>query len=155
MAMTKCKECKNMVSVDVNKCPHCGTILKKSTGQKLWGIISMMLIVVFLVIFYSTPRYPRHLKPSWEEWIRSEAESYAKETLKDTPVTYKSIAGIKRNSKDNYAIAVVVDMPDYNDMMLVLEAQKFGETTAIRWDTRSATAIILLKTGQELEQISW
>jgi hypothetical protein len=100
------------------------------------------------------------LKPNIEEWITAEAEKYAKESLEElegTGVVYKRIGGIKKESasKDDYTVAVVVDIPDYKDRVLILEVKRFEDQYMFGWDTRSATLLGLLKAGKALEQITW
>jgi len=45
MSLINCKECKNQVSNQAEKCPHCGATIKKRTGC---GTIAAALILFFV-----------------------------------------------------------------------------------------------------------
>lgn len=147
-----------MVSSKAKTCPHCGAKLRKSAWRIMWAIISIILCIVMLGLL-NLPHHQQGLKPSKadiEAWIKAESEKYAKESFAGTTIVYKKIVGIKKESasKDDYTVAVVVDIPDYNDRVLILEIKRFEDQYTLGWDTRSATLLVLLKAGKELEQIT-
>lgn len=148
-----------MVSSEAKTCPHCGAKMRKAAWWKLWTVISIILCIVMLVLLHQIPAEQQGLKPSKadvEAWITAEAEKYAKKSFEGTPIVFKKIGGVKKDtsSKDDYTASVVVDIPDYNDRVLILEIKKFGDAYALGWDTRSVTVLALLKAGKELEQIT-
>jgi len=51
--LKKCKDCQGTVSVNANKCPHCGAKLKESGTDHLMSFIAAILILfVVWIIFH-------------------------------------------------------------------------------------------------------
>lgn len=52
MSLKKCKECENMVSSEAKTCPYCGAKLRKSAWKTLKIIISIILSIFMLGMFF-------------------------------------------------------------------------------------------------------
>ena len=148
-----------MVSSEAKTCPHCGAKLKKSIWRMPLIIILSIVGGLFLLQPFIT-KTQKEVRRTVEEthrildeadtmlkgrWVPAavEAEKYAKKSFKGTPIVYKKIGGVKKDlpSKDDYTVAVVVDSPDGNDRVLILEIKLFEDNYTIGWDTRSATTL--------------
>jgi hypothetical protein len=154
VSLTKCKECGQQISSKAEKCPHCGKPHSQS-GTIIGGIVWLAVVVL---IIYSLEKgenpisvlkglWSNVLKPSKvEEWIKTEAEKYAKKSFEGTPIVYKKIGGVRKESLfgDDYTAMVIADIPDYNDRVFILEIKGFKDNCAIRWDAQSFSAILKL-----------
>jgi len=152
VALTKCEECGLMVSSEAKTCPHCGAKLRISDWHQLtaWHVLGFV-VLLSLLVYLGSSLVSDYNTPSISE-IATKSEEYAKELFEGTDIVYKKIAGVKK-SKGDYIVAVVVDIPDYNDRVLILEIERiFKDQYTVGWDARSATFLSLLKAGQELEQ---
>lgn len=78
MSLTKCKECENMVSSEAKTCPHCGVKLRKSAWWLMWIIISIILIIVMIGLFYQIP----HSSQSFSSPTVSEKKKSIEDTVK-------------------------------------------------------------------------
>lgn len=134
MSLTKCKECGLIVSSEAETCPHCGVKLRKSAWRAMWTILSIILCIVILGLLYQTPFSPV-LKPNKaEEWIRAEADKYAKKSFEGTMIVYKSMLVEKEPSSEDYKATVVVDVLDLKDRILILEIEKSADGYIYKWD---------------------
>ena len=53
MALAKCKECGNEISIKAEKCPHCGNPAKKKTSVLTWLVT--IFIALWVIGYFSNP----------------------------------------------------------------------------------------------------
>ena len=146
----RCGRCSTVILEEYTKtCPHCGEKLASWASRRLWAIASTVLCIVVLALWFQIPHSLR-LKPTVEEQIAAAGEQYAKEVFEGIQIVYKKII-VKKRSRDHYAAAVVVDIPDCNERVLMLEIDRFGDDVTIRWEARSMAALALLGIREGLE----
>ena len=111
------------------------------------GFIAVGLIL-FCLLNYFVP-FGNHVN----EQIKTLAEKHARKSLKGTPIVYKEIYGVKKDSpSDDYTVAVLVGIPDHNDIILTLKVENFEDKYVIGWDTKSATILTFHKMDEEMSE---
>lgn len=52
--LKKCKDCQGTISINADKCPHCGAKLKNSNVDSFMSLIVAVIIIAIVLIVFST-----------------------------------------------------------------------------------------------------
>lgn len=78
MALVKCKECGNQVSVKAKACPSCGAVPPKKTSVVTWAVLGMIVMIVFLSVGDDVSRTPEERAAEAKERQAEQARLAAK-----------------------------------------------------------------------------